>query len=128
MTPRGAGTTASAAPSRIRSGRAVLILFILFSTFLAATGIGDFFVRLATAVAGRLVGGPAKVSVFSSALFGTISGSGVANVMIDGVFLSGRDAVSEWTQVWDHSHPFLAGERSSRPRRTFERLIEGNGA
>jgi len=64
----------------------VLILFILFSTFLAATGIGDFFVRLATALAGRLVGGPAKVSVFSSALFGTISGSGVANVMVDGVF------------------------------------------
>ena len=64
----------------------VLILFILFSTFLAATGIGEFFVRLATAVAGRLVGGPAKVSVFSSALFGTISGSGVANVMVDGVF------------------------------------------
>jgi TRAP transporter 4TM/12TM fusion protein len=64
----------------------VLILFIFFSGFLAATGIGDFFVRLATALAGRLVGGPAKVSVFSSALFGTISGSGVANVMVDGVF------------------------------------------
>ncbi len=64
----------------------VLILFILFSSFLATTGIGDFFVRLATAAAGRLVGGPAKVSIFSSALFGTISGSGVANVMVDGVF------------------------------------------
>jgi TRAP transporter 4TM/12TM fusion protein len=64
----------------------VLILFIFFSGFLSATGIGDFFVRLATALAGRLVGGPAKVSVFSSALFGTISGSGVANVMVDGVF------------------------------------------
>lgn len=64
----------------------ILILFIFFSTFLAATGIGEFFVRLATAVAGRLVGGPAKISVFSSALFGTISGSGVANVMVDGVF------------------------------------------
>jgi TRAP transporter 4TM/12TM fusion protein len=64
----------------------VLILFILFSAFLATTGIGDFFVRLATAVAGRLTGGPAKVSVFSSALLGTISGSGVANVLMDGVF------------------------------------------
>ena len=64
----------------------VLILFIFFSTFLATTGIGEFFVRLATAMAGRLVGGPAKVSVFSSALFGTISGSGVANVMVDSVF------------------------------------------
>jgi TRAP transporter 4TM/12TM fusion protein len=64
----------------------VLILFIVFSAFVAATGVGDFFVRLATALAGRMTGGPAKVSVFSSAMLGTISGSGVANVMMDGVF------------------------------------------
>ncbi|HEV8584818.1 MAG TPA: TRAP transporter permease [Methylomirabilota bacterium] len=64
----------------------VLILFIIFAAFIATTGIGDFFVKLATALAGRLTGGPAKVSVFSSALLGTISGSGVANVMMDGVF------------------------------------------
>lgn len=64
----------------------ILILFIIFSAFLSMTGIGDFFVRLATALAGRLTGGPAKVSVFSSALLGTISGSGVANVLMDGVF------------------------------------------
>jgi TRAP transporter 4TM/12TM fusion protein len=64
----------------------VLILFILFAAFLTMTGIGDFFVKLATALAGRMTGGPAKVSVFSSALLGTISGSGVANVMMDGVF------------------------------------------
>jgi TRAP transporter 4TM/12TM fusion protein len=64
----------------------ILILFIIFSAFVATTGVGDFFVRLATALAGRLTGGPAKVSVFSSALLGTISGSGVANVMMDGVF------------------------------------------
>jgi len=64
----------------------VLILFIIFAAFISMTGIGDFFVRLATALAGRMTGGPAKVSVFSSALLGTISGSGVANVMMDGVF------------------------------------------
>ncbi|MGH7384989.1 MAG: TRAP transporter permease [Candidatus Rokuibacteriota bacterium] len=64
----------------------VLILFIIFAAFLSMTGIGDFFVRLATALAGRMTGGPAKVSVFSSALLGTVSGSGVANVMMDGVF------------------------------------------
>ncbi|HEU4371485.1 MAG TPA: TRAP transporter fused permease subunit [Methylomirabilota bacterium] len=64
----------------------VLILFIIFAAFLSMTGIGDFFVRLATALAGRMTGGPAKVSVFSSAMLGTISGSGVANVMMDGVF------------------------------------------
>ena len=71
-------------PVGIMSG--VLILFILFAAFLTMTGIGDFFVKLATALAGRMTGGPAKVSVFSSALLGTISGSGVANVMMDGVF------------------------------------------
>jgi TRAP transporter 4TM/12TM fusion protein len=71
-------------PVGIMSG--VLILFIMFAAFLTMTGIGDFFVRLATAVAGRMTGGPAKISVFSSALLGTISGSGVANVMMDGVF------------------------------------------
>jgi TRAP transporter 4TM/12TM fusion protein len=71
-------------PVGIMSG--VLILFIVFAAFLSMTGIGDFFVKLATALAGRLTGGPAKVSVFSSALLGTISGSGVANVMMDGVF------------------------------------------
>ncbi len=64
----------------------ILILFILFSAFLSMTGIGDFFVKLATGLAGHLTGGPAKVSVFSSALLGTISGSGVANVLMDGVF------------------------------------------
>jgi TRAP transporter 4TM/12TM fusion protein len=64
----------------------ILILFILFSAFLSLTGIGDFFVKLATGLAGHLTGGPAKVSVFSSALLGTISGSGVANVLMDGVF------------------------------------------
>jgi len=71
-------------PVGIMSG--VLILFIIFAAFLSMTGIGDFFVRLATALAGRMTGGPAKVSVCSSALLGTISGSGVANVMMDGVF------------------------------------------
>jgi TRAP-type uncharacterized transport system fused permease subunit len=64
----------------------ILILFILFSAFLSMTGIGDFFVRLATGLEGHLTGGPAKVSVFSSGLLGTISGSGVANVLMDGVF------------------------------------------
>ena len=64
----------------------VLILFIIFAAFMSMTGIGDFFVRLATSLAGRMTGGPAKISVVSSAMLGTISGSGVANVMMDGVF------------------------------------------
>jgi len=62
----------------------IIFLFMLFSAFLQVSGAGDFFVNLANAVAGSLRGGPAKVSVFSSSLFGTISGSSVANVAVDG--------------------------------------------
>ena len=64
----------------------VLILFIIFAAFLSMTGIGDFFVRLATALAGRIDGRPRQGLRLLSALLGTISGSGVANVMMDGVF------------------------------------------
>jgi len=62
----------------------IIFLFMLFSTFLQMTGAGDFFVHLANSMFGRWRGGPAKVSVFSSSLFGTISGSSVANVAVDG--------------------------------------------
>jgi TRAP transporter 4TM/12TM fusion protein len=62
----------------------IIFLFMLFSTFIQMSGAGEFFADLATALAGRYRGGPAKVSVFSSSLFGTISGSSVANVAVDG--------------------------------------------
>jgi len=62
----------------------IIFLFMMFSTFLQMTGAGDFFVTLANSLFGRWRGGPAKVSVFSSSLFGTISGSSVANVAVDG--------------------------------------------
>jgi TRAP transporter 4TM/12TM fusion protein len=61
-----------------------VILFIIFGTFLEKSGAGQFFMHLANAVAGAQRGGPGKVSVVSSSLFGTISGSAVANVMVDG--------------------------------------------
>jgi len=57
-----------------------VVMFILFSSFLEKTGAGEYFLELAKAVAGHLRGGPAKMAVISSALFGTISGSAVANV------------------------------------------------
>lgn len=60
--------------------------FLIFGSFLYYTGGGEIFVDLAKAIAGRSYGGPAKVSCISSALFGTISGSAVANVVVDGVF------------------------------------------
>lgn len=60
-------------------------LFILFGAFIEASGIGKFIVHLALSVAGSKRGGPAKVSIITSSLFGTASGSSVANVMVDGV-------------------------------------------
>jgi TRAP transporter 4TM/12TM fusion protein len=63
-----------------------IFLFILFGSFLDRTGVGDYFNDLSLAVAGRRIGGPAKVTVFSSALQGTISGSSVANVVTSGAF------------------------------------------
>ncbi|HHV57355.1 MAG TPA: TRAP transporter permease [Firmicutes bacterium] len=63
-----------------------VFLFILFGAFLEKTGIGQFIIDLANAVAGRAVGGPAKVAVIASAMQGTISGSSVANVVGTGSF------------------------------------------
>ncbi len=60
-------------------------LFILFGAVLEASGIGKFIVNLGLSVAGHRRGGPAKVSILTSALFGTASGSSAANVMVDGV-------------------------------------------
>lgn len=63
-----------------------IFLFILFGAFLVASGTGDFFIKFANSLAGHLRGGPAKVAVLSSATFGTISGSAVANVVSTGSF------------------------------------------
>jgi TRAP transporter 4TM/12TM fusion protein len=63
-----------------------IFLFILFGAFLVSSGTGDFFIKFANSLAGHLRGGPAKVAVLSSAAFGTISGSAVANVVSTGSF------------------------------------------
>jgi TRAP transporter 4TM/12TM fusion protein len=63
-----------------------IVLFVTFGAFMEATGVGEFFIRFANAVAGRSRGGPAKVCVVSSALFGMISGSSMGNVMTIGTF------------------------------------------
>ena len=57
-----------------------IVLFVTFGAFLRATGVGPVFIDLATAIAGRARGCPAKVEVISSALFGTVSGSSIGNV------------------------------------------------
>ncbi|MBQ2984832.1 MAG: TRAP transporter permease [Clostridia bacterium] len=58
-----------------------IFLFILFGSFLEKTGVGKLFIDLANAIAGKKIGGPAKVAVISSALQGTVSGSSVANTV-----------------------------------------------
>lgn len=63
-----------------------IFLFMLFGAFLEKTGVGEFFIDLANALAGHTRGGPAKVAVISSALMGTVSGSSVANTVGTGSF------------------------------------------
>lgn len=63
-----------------------IFLFILFGAFLEKTGVGKLFIDLANAIAGRHIGGPAKVAVIASALEGTVSGSSVANTVGSGSF------------------------------------------
>ena len=63
-----------------------VILFVIMAALLEVSGAGDFFIRSALAVTGGLRGGPAKAAVVSSGLFGTISGSSVANVVSTGNF------------------------------------------
>jgi TRAP transporter 4TM/12TM fusion protein len=63
-----------------------IFLFVLFGVFLERAGMIQLFNDVALGLFGHAKGGPAKVSVFSSALMGTISGSGVANVVTVGQF------------------------------------------
>src|SRR3954462_6082871 len=63
-----------------------IFLFILFGTFLERAGMIQLFNDVAMGLFGSRKGGPAKVAVFSSALMGMISGSGVANVVTVGQF------------------------------------------
>ena len=58
--------------------------FVLFGVFATRIGLGQLFLDCAAWVAGRYAGGPAKVSIFGSALFGMISGSSVANTVTVG--------------------------------------------
>ncbi|HJL87027.1 MAG TPA: TRAP transporter fused permease subunit, partial [SAR324 cluster bacterium] len=64
----------------------IVAVFVIFGAVLHAGEAGQGFKNLATATAGRLKGGAAKVSVLSSALFGSISGSASANVASTGSF------------------------------------------
>ncbi len=58
--------------------------FVLFGVLATAIGLGGLFIDIASSIAGRYAGGPAKVSVFASAMFGMLSGSSVANAVTVG--------------------------------------------
>ena len=63
----------------------IVLSFILFGSVLFRTGAGTFYTDFAMALMGRYRGGPAKVAIVASSLFGTISGSAVSNVVATGV-------------------------------------------
>ncbi|MBI2318139.1 MAG: TRAP transporter fused permease subunit [Betaproteobacteria bacterium] len=69
----------------IKIGTTIVVVFILFGGLLTATGGSRFFTEIALASMGRFRGGSAKIAVVASALFGSISGSAVANVVATGV-------------------------------------------
>jgi len=64
----------------------LLMIFILFAAFMLHSGVGQFFMDISILLAGRYRGGPAKVAVVSSGLYGTISGSSVADCYATGSF------------------------------------------
>ena len=63
-----------------------VILFVLFGAFLEKCGAQRFFIDFPLAAVGHRIGGPAKVSVIASGLFGSISGSAIANTVSTGAF------------------------------------------
>ncbi len=68
----------------VEVGATVVFAFVFFGQALFRTGGGEFFTDSAMAMMGRFRGGPAKVAVLASSLFGTMSGSAVANVVTTG--------------------------------------------
>ncbi len=63
-----------------------ILIFVIFGSFMEVSGCGKVFVDLAYALIGKRTGGLGLASVITNTLFGTISGSAVANVVVDGVF------------------------------------------
>ncbi|SDI41441.1 TRAP transporter permease [Salipiger marinus] len=63
-----------------------MVLFILFGALVERMGVGQLFMDFAVALTGKQAGGPAKVACVTSGMFGSVSGSAVANVMTTGTF------------------------------------------
>ncbi len=64
-----------------------VLLFVVFGAFLEKCGAEKFFIDFPLAAVGHKIGGPGKVSVIASGLFGSISGSAIANVVSTGAFI-----------------------------------------
>ncbi|UZD65638.1 TRAP transporter permease [Marinobacter sp. AN1] len=62
----------------------LVIGFVVFGAALTATGGGEFFMQFATSLMGKSRGGPAKVSVLSSGIMGSLSGSVISNILTTG--------------------------------------------
>ena len=77
-------TTSGVMGTPVKVCATYIVVFIIFGAFLERTGISNFFIDLATSVAGSSSGGPAKVAVISSALCGMVSGSSVGNTVTTG--------------------------------------------
>jgi TRAP transporter 4TM/12TM fusion protein len=70
----------------LQIGASIVLVFVLFGETLYAIGGAAFLSDFSLAVMGRFRGGQAKIAIVSSSLFGNISGSAVANVVVDGAF------------------------------------------
>lgn len=72
--------------SPIVAASTYVFLFVLFGSFFASSGAGDFFYKFSMAAAGKYAGGAGKVAIVTSGLFGMINGSPTANVVTTGSF------------------------------------------
>ena len=72
--------------STVNISASYVFLFVVFGAFLEDTGVGQYFIDIAAQLTSKLRGGSAKASVLASGLFGSISGSAVANVYATGTF------------------------------------------
>ena len=70
-------------PLQVVSGN--VLIFIVFGAVLMASGAGDLLMKIANLLTGRFTGGAAHAAVASSALFGTLSGAAISNVVSTGV-------------------------------------------
>ncbi|RAI01887.1 hypothetical protein DLJ53_10840 [Acuticoccus sediminis] len=79
-------TTEGVLGTPVGASATYIAIFVLFGALLQTTGMGDVFINFGYSLTGRKAGGPAYVAVISSALFGSINGSAVANVASTGTF------------------------------------------